>query len=117
MRDSIRVSGDGTAERPDGSRLRIGTTGDEDFKVRYVVADGRGGIVDVSVAVEVDEPCSSGGGDDGGGIPLPATGGGIPLPATGATILPWLGWLAVALLAAGGVLVVASRRRRTRASD
>ncbi|MBB3044562.1 SdrD B-like domain-containing protein [Nocardioides soli] len=103
---SIEVPADVTVESTDHGRLRIGTTGDDDFTVRYRVADGRGGTVTVRIPIEVSTSCADGGTDDGD------DGGGIPLPGTGADVPPWLFGLGLGLLLAGAVAVGLGLRRR-----
>ncbi|KQW48967.1 hypothetical protein ASC77_09640 [Nocardioides sp. Root1257] len=99
VKGSIDVPADVAASLDANGRLVVSTTGDEDFTVRYQVADGRGGVVDVAIPVEVTTSCGNGGG-----------GGG--LPGTGSEVPPWLLGLALGLLLGGAALTVAALRRR-----
>ncbi|HTW13913.1 MAG TPA: SdrD B-like domain-containing protein [Nocardioides sp.] len=96
---SIEVPDDVVVERTDDGRLRITAETDDDFTVRYRVADGRGGEVQVELPVSVSTSC-----DDDGGIPLPATGAEIP---------PWLLWLGLGLVLVGSALTLTAVRRRS----
>lgn len=101
MKGSIDVPADVVATVTDNGRLRISTTGNEDFVVRYQVADGRGGVVKVTIPVEVSKDCADDGNPDDGGLP----GTGSDLPA-------WAPWLGLSLLLAGAALTVFGVRRR-----
>ncbi|MFC6340904.1 SdrD B-like domain-containing protein, partial [Nocardioides hankookensis] len=76
VKGSIEVPADVVASLNDNGRLVVSTSGEEDFTVRYQVADGRGGVVDVAIPVEVTTECA--GGDDGG------------LPGSGSDVAPWM---------------------------
>ena len=97
VKGSIEVPADVVATLNANGKLVVSTTGDEDFTVRYQVADGRGGVVDVAIPVEVTTSCAGG---DGG------------LPGTGSDVPPWLLGLAVGLLLGGAALTLAALRRR-----
>ena len=64
------------------------------FRVRYLVADGRGGVVDVAIPVEVTKDCAGG------------------LPGSGSDIAPWMVGLGVGLVLVGAGAVVLGLRRR-----
>jgi uncharacterized repeat protein (TIGR01451 family) len=100
VKGSIDVPAGVDATITDNGRLEISTTGDEDFVVRYQVADGRGGAVDVKVPVEVTKDCADDGTDDGG------------LPGTGSDLPAWAPWLGLSLLLAGAALTIFGVRRR-----
>ncbi len=101
VKGSIDVPEDVVATVTDNGRLKISTTGNEDFVVRYQVSDGRGGVVKVKIPVEVSKDCASDSGTDDGGLP----GTGSDLPA-------WAPWLGLSLLLAGAALTVSGVRRR-----
>jgi len=100
VKGSVDVPDDVVATLTDNGKLKISTSGDKDFVVRYQVADGRGGVVDVRVPVEVTSDCAEGSEDSGG---LPGTGNDLPT---------WAPWLGLSLLLAGAALTVVGVRRR-----